>query len=72
MTAMAEKLGYKAGFALDLTTTDENGQPWDLSIKAMQERAMELLDKEAPWLLVVSPPVHHVLNLAGLLHEQEG
>ena len=56
MTAMAKKLGYSAGFALDLATTDENGRPWDLSVKKVQEDALKRLDEEAPWLLTVSPP----------------
>ena len=32
MTTMAERLGYRAAFAFDLTTCDGDGVPWDLSI----------------------------------------
>ena len=56
MTSVAEKLGYKKGFAMDLLTNDDEGRPWDLSKEDVQKRAMDKLEKEMPWLLVVSPP----------------
>lgn len=56
LTTTAERLGYRHSFALDLTTTNADGEKWDLSNRKMQEKALKLLDEEAPWLLMVSPP----------------
>ena len=56
MSAMAEKLGYKPGFSLDLTRTNSEGRAWDLSDQVMQEAALKLLDEQKPHVLVVSPP----------------
>ena len=53
---MAGKLGFSPGFSLDLTTTNDAGEPWDLSNKKMQDDAIKLQDDQKPWLLVVSPP----------------
>ena len=41
---------------MDLTTTNDAGEPWDLSDKKMQDAATKLQDDQKPWLLVVSPP----------------
>ena len=65
MTKVAERLGYKPGFALDLTNLDENGIVWDLSLKERQEKALELLETMAPWLLIVSPPCTMFSTLQG-------
>ena len=43
------------GFALDLTTADSDGRPWDFDQKAMRDRAMQKLRTEKPLLLVGSP-----------------
>ncbi len=65
LTDMAEKLGYKKGFALDLTEKDEGGRAWDLSVKEIQDDAIRRLDEEAPWLLMVSPPCTMFSTLQG-------
>ena len=56
IAAMAAELGFNPGFSLDLTTTNDAGEPWDLSDKKMQDAAIKLQDDQKPWLLVVSPP----------------
>ena len=56
MAAMAAELGFSQGFSLDLTTINDEGEPWDLSNKKMQDAAIKLQDEQKPWLLVVSPP----------------
>ena len=56
MTAMAEKLGMRAGAAIDLRTVDEDGNAWDLADKNMQEKALRKIDEEKPWILTLSPP----------------
>ena len=33
MAAMAAELGFNPGFSVDLTTTNDKGEPWDLSSK---------------------------------------
>ena len=50
----AAQMGLKAGIALDLTESDDDGKAWDLSDSQMQRRALEKLRVEKPWLLVVS------------------
>ena len=56
MSAMAEKLGYTPGFALDIRTCDEQRRPWDLSVPEVQQRALRLQEEQKPWLVVASPP----------------
>ena len=56
MAAMAAKLGFNVGFSLELTTTNDAGEPWDLSDKRTQDAAIKLQDDQKPWLLVASPP----------------
>jgi hypothetical protein len=43
------------GFALDLTTLDENGEEWDFSKKERREKARSKVDKEKPYCLIGSP-----------------
>ena len=43
------------GFALDLTTADEDGSLWDLDSKVMRERAMAQVKSERAQLLIGSP-----------------
>ena len=40
MTAMAFGLGCKPGFSMDLTTVDEDGLPWDMSLASTQRNAL--------------------------------
>ena len=56
MTKMVRQLGMKCEIALDLTTTDENGEPLDLSKPKMQQKALRLLDEIKPAVLILSPP----------------
>ena len=42
-------------FALDLTTRDEDGKPWDFSVYANRERARRMVMEMKPMLLVGSP-----------------
>ena len=43
------------GFALDLTTNDEHGNPWDLSDAKMQAKALDLVRTQKPLFLIGSP-----------------
>ena len=49
--------GYRVipGFALDLTTTNSRGEAWDFDDLAKREEALQLVPKEQPMLLVLSP-----------------
>ena len=40
---------------MDLTTTDEQGNPWDLSDAQMQEKATNLVRTQKPLFLIGSP-----------------
>ena len=48
MAAMASRLGYTAGFSMDLTTSDENGLPWDLPLADTQRRALRRWEIDMP------------------------
>ena len=56
MTSAAAKRGYKPGFAMDLTTCDDEGKPWDLSCPIQQKKALQMQDKQQPWVLMACPP----------------
>ena len=61
------RIGILPGTALDLTTCDESGQPWDFSIPSMRRRAEELLDHEKPILLIGSPSCTPFSNIQNLM-----
>ena len=48
-------MGMTLGFALDLTTNDENGQPWDFDDSRQRNRGTRKVLVEKPDLLVGSP-----------------
>ena len=55
VTEMARSMGFTAGWALDLTTSDENGRAWDFDCLAMRNKAVRKLLQDKPKLLVGSP-----------------
>ena len=58
MTAAAAQLpelDMEPGLALDFTTTDEDGNPWDFDQEHMREKALKLVDETKPELLIGSP-----------------
>ena len=55
MTRIAEELGLKPGFSLDLTVDDEDGQPWDLSDPKKREKARRIIKEQQPELIVACP-----------------
>ena len=67
---MAYSLGQTAGSAMDLTTVDEDGMPWDFSVTSNQKKAMKRWEEERPWLLVVSPPCTMFSTLQNLTLEK--
>ena len=55
VTRMAEQMGLRAGWALDLTTCDDDGGLWDFDQLEMRNRAIRKLLKDKPILLIRSP-----------------
>ena len=58
VTAVAKllpELRCVPGFALDLTTTDEAGQPWDFDNAGQRKRARAMVEEQRPMLLIGSP-----------------
>lgn len=52
---MARKMGLKAGWSLDITTTDHDGRKRDSNDTEMRNRAVRKLFKDEPLLLIGSP-----------------
>ena len=63
---MDRQLGREGGIALDLTTTDENGEPWDLSKPKMREKAIRFLNETKPAVLILNPPCAMVLAMQSI------
>jgi hypothetical protein len=55
MAKAAEKLGMSACWSLDLTVMDSDGAPWDFTVPEKKAKAKQMLDRDRPALLVVSP-----------------
>ena len=55
VTGMADKMGLIPGLAMDLTTRDEHGNPWDFNCDAMRAKAKKIVKSNSSLLLVVSP-----------------
>jgi len=49
------KMGIAPGFALDITTCDDEGHPWDSDIESQKSKGVKLLHDTGPDLLVGSP-----------------
>ena len=48
-------LGIRPGFALDLTTSDDEGRPWDFDDPSQRAKAKALVLEKKPQLLIGSP-----------------
>ena len=55
VTFMAEQMGLRAGWALDLTTCDDDGREWHFDHLEMRNRAVHKLLKDKPTLIIGSP-----------------
>ena len=66
LTAYGMRKGLIGGVALDLTTADENGVPWDFSKADRRAAAKELIDLLQPELLLGCPPCGPYSILQGL------
>ncbi len=52
---MLPSMGLIPGFALDLTTNDEDGNPWDFNCPRQRQKARKLRAETKPYFLVGSP-----------------
>ena len=55
VAARAKELGLRAGWSLDLTTKDKDGNYWDFSKNEMRQRATAKIKKDKPLLIIGSP-----------------
>ena len=67
VSAQAQLVGLRPGFAIDLETKREDGDHWDLSKDSHIEDLFTLLDKEKPKLLGGSPPCGPFSQLQNLV-----
>ena len=52
---LLSKLGISPGFAMDITTNDENGEPWNFDEDRQKQKAERKVIETEPDLLVGSP-----------------
>ena len=52
---MANKMGLRGGWGLDLTTTDDDELPWDFNSLKMRNRAVRKLTRDKPLVIIGSP-----------------
>ncbi len=77
VTKEAFHMGLRPGMALDLSTTDEEGVPWDFSRADRRAEARRRLNTESPWLLIGSPmcrmfsALQHLSKGKGNVQEKE-
>lgn len=55
VAVMANKIGLRGGWSLDLTTHDEDGTPWGSNDARMRNRAMRKFVCDKPLLLIGWP-----------------
>ena len=55
MAKLCPSFGILPGFALDLTTSDDDGRCWDFDDEDMRQRAWAKVKSEKPLLLIGSP-----------------
>ena len=64
-TKLFPELRIIPGFALDMTTTDIDGQLWDFDSKVMRDRAIKKIREERPLLFIGSSFVQHSVHGEG-------
>ena len=66
ITEYGKRKGILFGIAFDLTTNDEDGNPWDFRLTEQRDRAARAIDELCPELLVGSPMCGPFSNLQNL------
>ncbi len=64
ITALLPGYGLYPGVAMDITTNDETGNPWDFDDPRQRQRARERLRADKPLVLVGSPMCTAFLQIA--------
>jgi hypothetical protein len=70
VTKAASEVGMKGGWALDITTEDEKGQPWDFNDEKCRERVRRLVRTSKPTVLIGSPECKWFSQLQTLSRNQ--
>ena len=65
IVTVAEAAGLRGGFSLDLTVPYE-GERWDFAKKSCRDKALDLVRRDKPYLLIGSPPCTAWSNLQNL------
>ena len=55
VTRVAEQYGFKPGWSLDFTTTDEHGRPWNFDCLYMRNKVVRRLLEDKLMLVIGSP-----------------
>ena len=55
VTQCAKECGLKPGWALDLKTKDETGNPWGFEDENQQRKAIRKIEDDRPGILILSP-----------------
>ena len=64
---MLPSMGLIPGFALDLTTNDENGNPWDFNCPGQRQKARQLRAETKPYFLI-GPPCCTMYSTCGYIN----
>ena len=67
---MANQMGMRGGWSLDLTTCDTDGMPWDFNNVNMRNRAIRKLFNDKPIVLIGSPMCTEYSTLNRLNHSK--
>ena len=66
VTDFGERKGILSGVAFDLTTNDEDGNPWDFRLEGQRQKAAQKIEEMQPDLLIGSPMCGPYSNLHNL------
>lgn len=62
---VAREICLRAGWSFDLTTTDELGNHWNFDRVDMRNKAIRMVLRDIPIVMIGSPHVYRILHLDG-------